>query len=108
MKKIYLSLDEMDLGYLIEDKKAFVFVANEEGVNSAQEKNPIAMQFFSLNRTGKKVFLKMPHTFSQFLITDSRKDLMLKANIDDEDSQFEKLFKLAELNLMKINFRIHK
>lgn len=108
MKKVFISFDEIDLGYLIETEKSYMFVANEQGILNAQEKNPIAMSLFKLNKTGKQNYEAMPHMFSQFIVTDSRKDICDKAKINTDDSQFEKLFKIAGLNIMKINFKIHQ
>lgn len=108
MKKVYLSLDEIDLGYLVKAEKSYLFIANESGIEEAFIKNPIAMKFFKLNRDGEQSFDVMPPMFSQFLLEVSRKDLCEKAQIKEDDCEFEKLFKIAGLKIMPINFKIHQ
>ena len=108
MKKIYLSLDEIDLGYLIEDELSFKFVAHKDNILRAHQENPFIMKMFKLNTAGTKTYSQIPEPFSRFLISNSRKDLFEKANILDQDSQFDKLYKLASLNMMAINFKIHQ
>ena len=105
--KVFLSLDEIDLGYLIQTQNEYKFVANETGIEEANRLNSIAMTLFKLNKTGEQIFDEIPHVFSQFLVADSRKDLCEKAQIKEDDCEFEKLFKIAQLNIMKINFNIH-
>lgn len=106
MKKVFLSLDDIDLGFLCEVKQGFQFVANEE--NMEKLLNEDAMIFFKLNKNGSKFFEEIPVPFANFLVSDERKDLFEKANILEEDGEFERLFKLANLNMMKINFKIHQ
>ncbi|MBQ8615414.1 MAG: hypothetical protein IJ415_02490 [Clostridia bacterium] len=108
MKKIYLSIEEIDLGYLIETDLGFEFVANKDGVLKAEKENSIVMIMFKLNKTGTNTYSQIPEPFSKFLISNTRKDLIEKANISEQDSQFEKLYKLAGLDMMQINFKIHQ
>ena len=108
MKKVYLSLDEIDLGYLVQTDQSYLFIANEDGVNEAITTNPVAMKFFNLNKIGEKSYQQIPHLFAQFLLASSRNDLCEKAKFNETDDEFEKLFKLAGLNIMQINFKIHQ
>lgn len=108
MKKIYLSFADIDLGYLQQNGQNCEFVAYEQNILNLENENPMVMQFFKLNKTGSKQYLSIPEPFSRFLISNSRKDLFEKADIKEEDGQFEKLYKLAGLNMMDINFKIHQ
>lgn len=108
MNKVYLSLNNNDLGYLTCQNDKFKFVAFEEEIKKAKEENPLAMMMFKLNQTGSKTYVSIPAPFSRFLIARSRKDLMEKANLCETDSQFEALYKLAGLKMMEINFKIHQ
>ena len=108
MTRVYLSLNNNDLGYLIKSNNKFKFVAFEDAVEMAKQQTPLAMMMFKLNKTGTKLYDSIPAPFSRFLITRSRKDLIEKANLLEQDGQFEALYKLAGLDMMEINFKIHQ
>ena len=108
MNKVYLSLNEKDLGYLVEGTHCFKFVADEDVIVYLKNENPLAMLMFKLNKSGKQEYEYIPAPFSRFLAAKNRKDIIEKANIQEEDSQFECLYKLAGLDMMEINFKIHQ
>ena len=108
MKKVYLSLDDIDLGYLTKSEDLFQFVADEVAIKEAEQTNPLAMKLFKLNRKGKMFFDELPNVFRKFLVSNLRKDIISKADIIEEDNDFERLFKLAGLNMMNITFKIHQ
>lgn len=108
MKKIYLSLNSFELGYLTRCGEGFEFVANQNEINQAKNENNMTMNLFNLNCFGKKKYENIPQVFKQFDISKERTDVINKANISENDDYFERLFKLAGLNSMPINFKIHQ
>lgn len=108
MNKVYLSLNDIDLGFLVEGTNCFNFVAYEDAIAYLKKENPFAMLMFKLNKSGEKIYEYIPAPFSRFLVAKNRKDIIEKAGIKEMDSQFECLYKLAGLNMMEINFKIHQ
>ena len=108
MNRVYLSLNNNDLGYLMSSNNKYKFVAFEDVIAMAIKQTPLAMMMFKLNKTGTKTYESIPAPFSRFLIGRNRKDLIEKANLSEQDSQFEALYKLAGLDMMEINFKIHQ
>ena len=108
MKRIYISFNNMDLGYLIEKDNKFVFVADDYGMAQFESLNPICFKMFSLNKNGEKEYNSMPKEYANFLISNERKDLMLKAGIVEQDNHFERLYKLSALEMMAKPFKIHQ
>lgn len=106
MKKIYLYLEEIPLGYLIEVEGAYSYYADRENVLLAKEKYPIQMKLYNLNDGGMKDFESIPHLFSVYLDGATREDIIKSAGIEKDDSDFTKLYKLAELDFHPINFSI--
>lgn len=108
MNKVYLSLNEKDLGYLVEGTHCFKFVADKDVIAHLEEENPLAMLMFKLNKCGEQEYEYIPAPFSRFLAAKNRKDIIEKADIKETDSQFDCLYKLAGLDMMEINFKIHQ
>ena len=108
MEKVFLSYKSTKLGFLCRNEQGFCFVANETAIKKLQQKNPMLMKTFSLNLSGAEVYSKLPYLFSQFIPSNERVDLLNKAEIVEQDDDFDKLYKLAGLNLMNINFKIHR
>ena len=106
--KVYISLNGLDLGYLTETNQGFEFVAYENNIELAEKENLIVMNMFKVNKCGKKTYSAIPEPFSRFIVSEARHDLIEKANIKIEDNQFARLFKLAGLNMVQINFKIHQ
>ena len=108
MKKIYLAFKSTTLGYLCREEQGFRFYANEQSIRKIAQKNPILMRTFSLNISGNELYMNIPNLFSQFIPSKERVDLIKKAEIIETDDEFEKLYKIAGLNLVAINFKIHR
>ena len=106
MNKIYLSLNENILGYLREGENGYVFHADKEGIENATKISPIKMKFFTLNKSGMKEYSQIPNHYIQYLDNWDREDIMEKTGIDESDSDFVKLYKIAGTNLQPINFLI--
>ena len=108
MEKVFLSYKSIKLGFLCRDEHGFCFVANETAIKKLQQKNPILMKTFSLNLSGAEIYSNLPCLFSQFIPSKERVDLLNKAGIIEGDDDFAKIYKLAGLNLININFKIHR
>ncbi len=97
--KILLCYREFELGTLTFENNKYIFNSNIENEKLATKKYPIAMDFYylanSVNRQSDEVF----YEFEDYLIAaKERPDLIKKAKIYPIDSDFTKLFKLANLN----------
>ena len=108
MKKIYLSLNSVDLGYLIQTTSGFKFIENEHAITNLKQDDLLTFQLFNIQTLSKQAFTEIPKIYQKFLPSKERKDLIKKANILETDSNFDKLYKLAGLNVMAINFKIHQ
>ena len=106
MNKIYLYLEDIPLGYLIESDGGYTFYADRENIADAKESHGIPMRLFNLNTSGMKKYDKIPHLFSVYLDGVNREDIVTSAGINDKDSDFAKLYKMSKLNLHPINFVI--
>lgn len=108
MSRISLNIEDIELGYLIERGNKYVFCANGNEVNRAKVEYPIDMILFNLNATGMQVYDDIPYPFTTFVSGTYRSDLMEKAGINQNDSDFVRLYKLAGLTMMRENFEIHQ
>lgn len=107
MAKISLNIEDIELGYLLERGGQYLFCANGDEVNRAYKKFPLDMLLFKLNSKGMQVYDTIPYPFSAFLPGTHREDLMIKAGIRSDDSDYDRLFKLANLRMIRENFEIH-
>lgn len=105
MKKIRLLVVDLELGYLKEDN-GYVFVANEKNIVQAKKDYLIQMRRFSLNESGLGLYNQVPPIFNDFLSGTNRQDIIEVAGIDKDDSDFEKLYKLAGIDMMPNVFDI--
>ena len=106
MKKVFLCLEESVLGYLVEGDDGYIFHADKEGITNANKINSLKMKFFTLNRNGMKKYSEIPNHYSQFLEGVEREDIIKKAGLEEDDSLFIKLYKVAGLKNSPINFTI--
>ena len=106
MEKIYLRFKSTTLGYLCRDEMGFRFFADETRIKRVQKRYPILMKMYTLNVSGAEIYARLPNLFANFIPSKERTDIITKAGIVDSDDDFEKLYKLAGLNLVNINFKI--
>jgi len=106
MDKVVLKIKEIELGFLVKEQSDFIFIANESNIKLAYKKYPLLMRMFTLNEKGKKDYKFLPYPFS--LVRDSflRSDIIIKADLKEDDDDFVKLFKVAGLDLEIPNFII--
>lgn len=106
MKKVFLSIGDITLGYLCEKNEGYMFHASSDSIKEATKNYPIKMKFFTLNKSGINEYPKIPNHFIQYLENVDRIDIVEKAGIVDGDSDFIKLYKVAGLKCQPINFKI--
>ena len=106
MKKINLYVRDLLLGHLQENEGLFAFVPHETNIKLARQKYPLEMRAFKLNSSKVVCDKVMPYPFSSFLESTGRIDLIEKVGIEKNQSNFEKLYRLASLDLEYPIFRI--
>ena len=106
MRRINLYMLDIEVGYLNECNNSYEFTANSFGLNEVSEKYPFQLRMFKLNREGTKVYNELPYPFNEFLGYVGRRDLDEKAGINQNDSDFDKIYKLAALDMVTPVFSI--
>ena len=106
--KIVLSIEDIELGYLAEHNEKYLFCANGDEILRAQKEYPLDMLLFKLNSKGMEVYENIPYPFNTFLAGVNRSDIIKKTEIEENDTDFVKLYKLAGLEIMRENFDIHR
>ena len=104
--KIGISLYDNCLGYLEESDEGYVFYANVNEIIACKEKYPIEMMLFTLPEKMVTNLDVIPPMFREYLQGADRVDIVENAKINDGDSDFVKLYKIASLNPQSINFKI--
>ena len=106
MGKIKLFINEYYLGnfYVIEDE--YIYEPNEVGVLLAKRDYPLQMRTYTLGHESLLEMDVMPEPFLTFYNYSFRQDLIEKANIEDHDTPFNRIYKLAGLELLTGNFTI--
>lgn len=107
MAKLILSIEDIELGYLMKKGDSYIFCANGNEVERARNVYPLDMMLFNLNSTGMSVYNQIPYPFSTWIDSTYRGDISSSAGIDEGDDDFVRLCKLATLPLMRENFEIH-
>lgn len=98
---------EFELGFLSFDKKTNEFVYNSllENERNADKKYQ-GLEFYylknSVNRRSKTLFKQ----FDEFAGCLNRPDIIRLAELEEKDSLFEKLEKLAKLNIVESDYFI--
>ena len=108
MLKVLLYVHEIELGYLTEIDKGYVFKADAGNVAKAKKEYPIEMKRFTLNSADNGLYREVPPIFDEFLGYTSRQDLIEEAGIDKFDTDLEKIYKLAGLDMMTPVFEIRQ
>lgn len=97
--KLVLNIQDISLGYLIEENNKYKFFANSKNFDKALKLYPI-IKNLDLNSSGIGIYDKIPYPVSNYLSGTSREDIVALAKIKKSDSTFEKLYKLAGLDYM--------
>lgn len=102
---LYLYYREFNLGELKFLSDIYFWLPNSNNINLANNKYPAGMDLFFLP-SNKTAFNNVPAHFNSFLLSASREDLIKKANITNEDNNFNKLLKLSNLEFYNQDFVI--
>ncbi|MBQ7351523.1 MAG: hypothetical protein IJW59_01460 [Clostridia bacterium] len=108
MNKVLLTIEDLDLGYLEKKGDKFVFFANPAGIRQAREQYPYDMKLFMLSEVGMTQFDDIPYPYSEYINYCDRTDIASKAKISEEDSDFDKLYKVAGLEMERVHFSIKR
>lgn len=106
MLKVKLFVHELELGCLTEIDKGYVFAANKVDIDKAFKMYPIEMRRYELVKSGTVLYRDVPPVFDEFLGYTHRGDLMERAGITSADSDLERIYKLAGLDMMSTIFTI--
>ena len=96
MKKVILKLYDLVLADILEGDGILV-KHNQESINKAQRLYPLNMREYRPGLSG--YVLPLETIFNAF----NRNDIIKEANIKENDSVFEKLYKVAGLDIEPIN-----
>ena len=92
--KIILEIYDIPLAEISED---FSITELEENISSAKNEYPLEMRFYKKGLSG------LLNPLETIVGCVEREDVKKEAGIKETDSLFEKLYKLAGLNIMPIN-----
>lgn len=106
MKQVYLTFKGIELGFLTEEKGAYIWVPKKEGIQEFYEKYEAATDLLLLSAIEPEVYSVIPKHFNQFVESAKRPDLAKDAGIVENDSDFEKLYKMAALDYFNDEFCI--
>ena len=98
MKKVVLKLYDIVLAEII-DKNGLELVVNEnqENIKQAKEIYPLNMRAYTKGLSG------YVYPIESFFSAFNRKDIIKESGINEDDSVFEKLYKVAGLDLIDFN-----
>lgn len=96
MKRILLKLFDITVAEII-DKNEITVIDNLEGIIKANELYPLNMREYKKGLSG------FVYPIENYFNAINREDVILEANISDNDNVFEKLYKVAGLDIMPIN-----
>ena len=96
MKKVILKLYEFDIAEII-DENGLTVIDNEENIKNASKKYPLNMRSYSKGLSGYN------YPIETYFNAFNRKYIIKEAQIKESDSVFEKLYKVAGLNLIDFN-----
>ena len=108
MKQVYLHFKEIELGFLTQQEKGFVWVPNPENIQYFMMRYDGASDLFFLNKTEPALHPSIPYHFIDFVESSSRPDLAQKAGIVESDSDFDRLCKMATLSYADDEFVIKR
>jgi hypothetical protein len=106
MKQVYLHFREFELGFLTQKDDVFVWVPNTESIRAFETKYTGASDMLLLDKNEPVVYEKIPYHFVDFVETYPRADLAKQCGITANDSDFDRLCKLATLDYFNMDFEI--
>ena len=106
MQKLNLFIFDFNLGQLLYESGEYIFDPNKENIKKAHKQYPIQMIPIINNLLYSKEYNFLPYPFDEFLGYTNRLDIKENAGILDSDSDFEKLYKLAGIDMITPIFTI--
>lgn len=106
MKEVFLYFKKIKLGSLSESNGEYLWTPFFNGINEYEKTYPFDSDFLFLNKTTTQLFKKIPRHFNEFVFASERTDLHEHAKIEDSDSDFIKLYKMASLDFYEDDFYI--
>ena len=103
--RINLNYNEFNLGHLMQVENGYLWTPNIKEIARADEKYELAMDMFFLPNE-QVVYPFVPRHFNEFLDASERADLKEKAGIEDDDSEFVRLYKMGKLDYFSQEFVI--
>lgn len=104
--KVGISLKDRCLGYLEEGDNEYIFYADVKEIAYCKSQYPIEMLMFKMPEEIVSKMSKIPPVFAEYLQGVDREDIIERAKINSDDSDFVKLYKIASINPQVINFKI--
>lgn len=106
MVGLMLSIEEFDLGYLKRMGNKYTFFANASAIRDAKKAYPFDMKLFKLCESGAIQLDSIPYPYTEYITCCRRQDIKDKAGISDSDDDFDKLYKVAGLEMERVHFSI--
>ncbi len=106
MKQVFLHFNDLELGFLTEQNGAYVWVPNTNNMQVFATNYSAVCDLFFLNPTEPQAYREIPAHFADYLDAANRADIAKKAQISPNDSDFDKLCKLATLTYFAQDFVI--
>lgn len=103
MNVLSVYINEIKLGELSFDGANYIFKANDKNVEKANQKGYTP---FLYNCESSWVSEVLPLSLQDFIPADEQIDLLMIADINPSDNDFEKLCKMASAKISKPNFHI--
>ena len=103
MKTIGIYFREIKLGELTQINTNYVYKANSKNVEKAHNKG---YSTFLYNCDNSFIDEHLPISLQNFIPSKEQTELEYLANIKEDDSDFEKLYKIAKLNFDTPDFYI--
>ena len=95
MQTIYVKYKDVTIGELVCQNNVYMYRADQQGLTLANDKGYPIMLYF-LDRDF--IDARLPKSLKTFL-PDHNTQMWIDANIQETDSNFEKLYKVASQNL---------
>ena len=96
MKKIILKLYDFELAEIVDNEELLV-LDNKENIEKARKMYPLNMREYRKGLSG------YVYPIENYFNALNRNDIILEAKINESDRVFEKLYKVAGLNIQPIN-----
>ena len=103
MNILSIYINEIKLGEMTFDGSNYVFKANEKNVEKANKKGYTPFLYGCEQSWTSQ---ELPLALQDFIPSEEQLDLLMLAEISPEDTDFEKLCKMAAAKIAKPNFHI--